>query len=52
MTPDEFQTIHLLDCEVFTHEQCAKRMGVGRSTVAAFYGKSWQMRWWAIVSSG
>jgi len=34
---DEFETVRLLDREGITQEQCAERMGVGRTTVTAIY---------------
>ncbi len=37
MSLDEFETIRLLDREGLTQEQCAKRMGVARTTVTAIY---------------
>ena len=37
LTLDEFEAIRLLDREGLNQEQCAERMGVGRTTVTAIY---------------
>ncbi|MCR5083506.1 MAG: DUF134 domain-containing protein [Parasporobacterium sp.] len=37
ITFDEFETVRLLDKEGLTQEQCAKKMGVARTTVTAMY---------------
>lgn len=33
MTVDEYEVIRLVDLEKYTHEQCAERMGISRTTV-------------------
>lgn len=37
MTMDEYETIRLVDLEKCTHEQCAKQMGIARTTVTEIY---------------
>ncbi len=37
LTFDEFETIRLLDAMGYTQEQCAKQMGVARTTVTSMY---------------
>lgn len=37
MTLDEYETIRLIDLEKCTHEQCAVRMGISRTTVTEIY---------------
>ena len=37
MTVDEYETIRLIDLEKFTHEQCAQRMNISRTTVTEIY---------------
>lgn len=34
---DEFETLRLIDLENLTHEECAKRMNVSRTTVTGIY---------------
>lgn len=35
---DEYETIRLIDNEHYGQQECAKKMGVSRSTVARIYG--------------
>ena len=37
MALDEYETIRLIDLEKRTHEQCAKQMGISRTTVTEIY---------------
>lgn len=37
MTVDEYETLRLIDLEKCTHEQCAKQMGISRTTVTELY---------------
>lgn len=37
MTVDEYEVIRLVDLEKYTHEQCAERMGISRTTVTEIY---------------
>lgn len=37
LTLDEFEVIRLVDKEKQTHEQCAKQMGISRSTATEIY---------------
>lgn len=37
MTVDEYEVIRLVDLEKNTHEQCAERMGISRTTVTEIY---------------
>ena len=34
---DEYEVIRLIDLEKLTHEQCAKRMDISRTTVTEIY---------------
>ena len=37
LTDDEYEVIRLIDLEKLTHEQCAKRMDISRTTVTEIY---------------
>lgn len=37
LTLDEYEVIRLIDLETLTHEQCAKRMDISRTTVTEIY---------------
>lgn len=37
LTLDEFETVRLVDLEKMTHEQCAERMEISRTTVTEIY---------------
>ena len=39
MTVDEYEVIRLVDLEKYTHEQCAERLGISRTTVTEICGK-------------
>ena len=40
LTVDEFEAVRLIDYEKRTHEQCAKQMGISRTTVTEMYEKA------------
>lgn len=40
LTLDEYETIRLLDREALTQEQCAVKMGIGRTTVTSVYERA------------
>ncbi len=40
LSVDEYEAIRLIDCVGLTQEQCAKHMGVSRTTVTEIYDKA------------
>jgi len=40
LTVDEFEAVRLIDYEKRTHEQCAKQMGISRTTVTEMYERA------------
>lgn len=42
LTVDEFESVRLIDYERRTHEQCARQMGVSRTTVSEMYERAAQ----------
>ena len=40
LTVDEFESVRLIDYERRTHEQCARQMGVSRTTVSEMYERA------------
>ena len=40
LTVDEFEAVRLIDYEKKTHEQCAKQMGISRTTVTEMYERA------------
>ncbi|MCI8371402.1 MAG: DUF134 domain-containing protein [Lachnospiraceae bacterium] len=37
LSVDEYEAVRLIDLEKFTHEQCARQMGISRTTVTEIY---------------
>ena len=37
LTVDEYEAVRLIDFEKKTHEQCARQMGISRTTVTEMY---------------
>lgn len=42
LSPDELETIRLLDYEGLNQEACAQKMNIGRTTVTAIYARARQ----------
>ena len=40
MTVDEYETIRLIDLMGYTQEECARQMGVGRTTIQSSYNRA------------
>ena len=40
LTVDEFEAVRLIDNEKKTHEQCARQMGISRTTVTEMYERA------------
>ena len=40
LTVDEYEVIRMIDLEKLTHEQCARQMGISRTTVTEIYERA------------
>ena len=40
LTVDEYESLRLIDYEKRTHEQCARQMGISRTTVTEIYERA------------